>query len=121
MGRPGLAHDRGRGAGAVSCLRRTHSRAVQSSHTAADTLAMWKSSVKIAGTRITGPRAGTRAVSCVHAFALARTAAGDSLKRKLLMGPLMTPFSMRKTPSRVSPVMVIDCGSNQRVYQNRVT
>src|SRR5258708_35007033 len=89
--------------------------------TAADTLAMWNSFARIAGTRtVVSPPVGTRNVSFVQICALARTRAGDSLNRKLLTGPLILPFSTRNTPSRVKPVIVRLCGSIQRVYQNRV-
>src|SRR3989304_3382629 len=54
------------------------------------------------------------------ASAFASMVTGDSLKRKLFTGATTWPFSIRKTPSRVRPVMRIDCGSTQRVYQKRV-
>ena len=49
------------------------------------------------------------------------TVARLSLKRKLHTGPTMRPFSMRKLPSRVSPVRRSVRGSTKFRYQSRVT
>src|SRR5262245_7260758 len=51
----------------------------------------------------------------------ASTAIGLSLKRKLSVGPTIRPFSIRKLPSRVSPVSSSVCGSTVRMYHSRVT
>src|SRR5262249_60201661 len=55
------------------------------------------------------------------ASTLASTATGLSLNRKLRAGATMRPSSIRKLPSRVSPVTRSFCASTIRMYQNRVT
>src|ERR1700712_1373847 len=49
------------------------------------------------------------------------TSSGETLNRKLLTAPAISPFSTRKTPSLVSPVSSIVIGSTSRRYHCEVT
>ena len=84
--------------------------------TASEIDARLNSCVRSAGTR-TLFSASTAGDSASHRASIW---IGDSLNRKLFTGRAIAPFSIRNTPSRVSPVTRIVCGSSQRMYQNRV-
>ena len=46
---------------------------------------------------------------------------GLSFQRMFFTGRVTLPFSIRNSPSRVSPVTSSVCGSSDRMYQKRVT
>ena len=85
------------------------------SQTAAETDAMLKSWLRSAGTYQAPPHSlETRVTAAVIASQFESRFTGDSFQRKLFTGPVTRPSSMRKTPSRVSPVADIAFGSSQR-------
>jgi glycine/D-amino acid oxidase-like deaminating enzyme len=84
--------------------------------TASDLLVKVNSRDLIAGTTIRP--AGTAAVIPSTFASITR---GLSLKRRLVAGWVIFPFSIRNRPSRVRPVSCKVCGLTVRMYQKRVT
>src|SRR2546422_3974472 len=83
--------------------------------TASDLLVKVNSLDLIAGT--TMRPAGT---AWVMPSAFCNITTGLSLKRRFVTGPAILPLSIRKRPSRVSPVSWQVCGLTVRMYQKRV-
>src|ERR1035438_4723586 len=90
-------------------------------YTASDTLVNEKSFTTIAGAIMPCPSPPRTRTGVPIATVFFSISTGLWLKRKFITGAVTLPCSIRKTPSRVSPVICIDCGLTTLIYQKRVT
>ena len=91
------------------------------SQTASETLVKLKSVVIRAGAMFEPVSSFVTRIGCVNFVVRCSTSAGLSFHRKFVTGSVTLPFSMRKTPSRVSPVNCQVLGWTTRMYHRRVT